>query len=156
MPRCFGQNTPWNQGFGDARLNAKGKFRMTNLKKIILMSGRSAVLALTGCEMLNHHEGDRTAGRALDDKTITATVQHDLNREPVYKFNDVDVKTFDSVVQLSGFVPDLTEAYAQASEGVTQVVNNITLKSNDNLAPTGRPNHNDNDNDDRNYNNNPR
>jgi hypothetical protein len=161
MPPCFGQNTPWNQGFGDARLNAKGKFRMTNLKKIILMSGMSAVLALTGCEMLNHHEGDRTAGRALDDKTITATVQHDLNREPVYKFNDVDVKTFDGVVQLSGFVNSQEQKerageIAKRAEGVTQVVNNITLKSNDNLAPTGRPNHNDNDNDDRNYNNNPR
>jgi osmotically-inducible protein OsmY len=118
---------------------------MLNLKKIILVSGMSAVFALTGCEMMNHHSDDRTAGRALDDKTITATVQNDLNREPVYKFNDVDVKTFDGVVQLSGFV-DTDEQkrrageIARGAEGVAQVVNNITLKSGNNLAPTSRPN----------------
>ena len=130
---------------------------MLNLKKIILVSGMSAVFALTGCEMLNNHSGDRTAGRALDDKTITSTVQHDLNREPVYKFSGVDVKTYDGVVQLSGFV-DTNEQkqragdIARQAEGVTQVVNNITLKPAGNLQPTGRPNdayRHDNDNDKR-------
>jgi len=127
---------------------------MLNLKKIILVGGMSAMFALTGCEMMNHSAGDRTAGRALDDKTITATVQHDLNREPVYKFSGVDVKTFDGVVQLSGFV-DTDEQkqragdIAQHSEGVVQVVNNISLKPQGNLQPTGRY---DNDRDhDNNY-----
>lgn len=115
---------------------------MLNLKKMFLVGGMSAIFALTGCEMLNHH-GDRTMGRTLDDKTITSTVKHDLNREPVYKFGDVDVKTFDGVVQLSGFV-DTNEQkqragdIAQRAEGVTQVVNNITLKPQGNLQPTGR------------------
>lgn len=118
---------------------------MLNLKKMILVGGMSAMFALTGCEMLNHHDGDRTAGRALDDKTVTATVQHDLNREPVYKFNGVDVKTYDGVVQLSGFVDtqeqkDRAGDIAKQAEGVTQVVNNISLKPNGNLQPTGRPN----------------
>jgi len=124
---------------------------MLNLKKMFLVGGMSAMFALTGCEMLNHH-GDRTMGRALDDKTITSTVKHDLNREPVYKFGDVDVKTFDGVVQLSGFV-DTNEQkqragdIAQRAEGVTQVVNNITLKPQGNLQPTGgRPYDNRNDN----------
>jgi osmotically-inducible protein OsmY len=120
---------------------------MLNLKKLVLVGGMSAVFALTGCEMLNHHSGDRTAGRALDDKTITATVQHDLNREPVYKFNGIDVKTYNGVVQLSGFV-DTEEQRRRAgdiasqSQGVTQVVNNITLKPAGNLQPTGRPDDN--------------
>jgi osmotically-inducible protein OsmY len=125
---------------------------MLNLKKIVLVGGMSAVFALTGCEMMHHDSSDRTAGRALDDKTITATVQHDLNREPVYKFNGVDVKTFDGVVQLSGFV-DTNEQkqrageIAKQAEGVTQVVNNISLKPTGNLQPTGRDaNHHDNDN----------
>lgn len=106
----------------------------------------SAMFALTGCEMMNHHSGDRTAGRVLDDKSITATVQHDLNREPVFKFNDVDVKTFDGVVQLSGFVSSEDQKrrageIAKQADGVTQVVNNITLKPyGNNLAPTSRPN----------------
>lgn len=106
-----------------------------------------AVFALTGCESMNRHSGERTAGRALDDKTISATVRHDLDREPVYKFTDVDVKTFDGVVQLSGFVTTDDQKrragdIARQAEGVNQVVNNITLKpsGNNNLAPTGRPN----------------
>ena len=117
---------------------------MLNLKKMFLVGGMSAMFALTGCEMMNHHDGDRTAGRALDDKTITATVQHDLNREPVYKFNGIDVKTYSGVVQLSGFVDTQEQKQrageiARQSEGVTQVVNNITLKPAGNLQPTGRP-----------------
>lgn len=107
----------------------------------------TAVIALTGCEMMNHNSGDRTAGRTLDDKTITATVRHDLDREQVYKFDGVDVKTYDGVVQLSGFVDtneqkDRAADIAKRAEGVTQVVNNITLKPNGNLQPTGRSNDN--------------
>jgi osmotically-inducible protein OsmY len=122
---------------------------MLNLKKILLVGGMSAMFALTGCEMFNHHS-DRTIGRTLDDKTITSTVKHDLNREPVYKFSGVDVKTFDGVVQLSGFVETDEQKQragdiAQHSEGVTQVVNNITLKpqgnyQGGNLQPTGQNN----------------
>jgi osmotically-inducible protein OsmY len=124
------------------------------------VSGMTAMIALTGCEMMNHHnDSDRTAGRALDDKTITASVQHDLNREPVYKFNDVDVKTFDGVVQLSGFVEtsqqkDRAGDIAKRVEGVSQVVNNITLKpsDNNNLEPTGRTSdYNNNNNNNNNH-----
>jgi hyperosmotically inducible protein len=123
---------------------------MLNLKKMFLVGGMGAMFALTGCEMLNHH-GDRTMGRTLDDKTITSTVKHDLNREPVYKFSDVDVRTFDGVVQLSGFV-DTNEQKQRAgdiagrAEGVTQVMNNISLKPQGNLQPTGRPYDDRNDN----------
>jgi len=128
---------------------------MLNLKKMFLVGGMCAAFALTGCQMLNHNS-DRTMGRRLDDSTITSTVKHDLNREPVYKFSGVDVKTFDGVVQLSGFV-DTDEQkqragdIAQHSEGVVQVVNNISLKPQPqgNLQPTGRY---DNDRDhDNNY-----
>ena len=116
----------------------------------------SAMFALTGCEMMNHHSGDRTAGRALDDKTIMATVKHDLNREPVYKFDGVDVKTYDGVVQLSGFVDTedqkrMAGDIAKRSEGVTQVVNNISLKPAGNLQPTGRPGDASRDNNNNNY-----
>lgn len=103
----------------------------------------SALFALSGCELFNRHEGERTVGGPLDDKTMTESVKHDLGREPVYKFADVDVKTFDGVVQLSGFVDTDSQKQRAAditrqSEGVTQVVNNITLKAQGNLQPTGR------------------
>ncbi len=124
---------------------------MRNLKKLLLTSGASAamaIVALTGCQMNGSHEGDRTAGRALDDRVITENVRSRLRNEPVYKFSDVDVKTFAGVVQLSGFVNTDDQKrrageLAQNVEGVTRVVNNITLKPNtDNgtLSPTGATN----------------
>jgi len=121
---------------------------MRNFKKLALIGGTSAIMAatiLTGCESSRH--SDRTAGRALDDKIITESVEQKLQREPVYKFSDVDVKTFSGVVQLSGFVSSEEQKrrageLAQQVEGVARVVNNITLKetSGTGLQPTGRTN----------------
>jgi osmotically-inducible protein OsmY len=121
---------------------------MLNLKKLILVSGTSAalaVLSLTGCAEMNHrsNSGDRTTGRSLDDKMITSAVKSELNHEPVYKFSDVDVKTFGGVVQLSGFVTSDDQKrrageIAQRVEGVAQVVNNISLKPTGTLTPTSR------------------
>ncbi|MEY2466225.1 MAG: hypothetical protein QOD03_746 [Verrucomicrobiota bacterium] len=121
---------------------------MIHLKKLVLITGTSAalaVLSLTGCAEMNHrsNSADRTAGRSLDDKMVTAAVKSDLRREPVYKFDDVDVKTFGGVVQLSGFVDSQEQKrrageIAQHTEGVAQVVNNISLKQAGNMQPTGR------------------
>ncbi len=121
---------------------------MRNLKKLALITGASAIMAttvLTGCQTDRH--SDRTAGRALDDKIITKNVEEKLQREPVYKFSDVDVKTFAGVVQLSGFVStdeqkNRAGQIAQQVEGVSRVVNNITLKETmgSGLQPTGRTN----------------
>jgi hyperosmotically inducible protein len=77
----------------------------------------------------------------VDDSRITADVQKDLKFEPVYKFSDVDVKTFNGVVQLSGFVTTDEQKrrageIAQQAPGVSQVVNSITLKPQ--ITPTGR------------------
>lgn len=116
---------------------------MRNLTKIILIGGTSVMLALTGCEMV-HSDSDRTAGRQLDDKTITQNIRNQLASDPVYKFNEVDVKTFDGVVQLSGFVDTdaqkrIAGDVAQRVPGVTQVQNDIALipNQNGNLQPTG-------------------
>ena len=104
-----------------------------------------AVAALSGCESWWHggqQRGERSEGRMVDDNRITHTVKSDLRNEPVYKFTDVDVKTFDGVVQLSGFV-NTEEQKRRAAElaqrvpGVAQVVNNITLKP-ETPTPTGR------------------
>lgn len=101
-----------------------------------------ATAGLTGCQTWGHRgDGERTAGRMVDDAKITADVQKDLKLEPVYKFSDVDVKTFNGVVQLSGFVTTDEQKrrageIAQKTEGVTQVVNSITLKPQ--ITPTGR------------------
>jgi hyperosmotically inducible protein len=124
-------------------LNAKGFYLMLNLKNLVLICGASAVLAgFTGCNMMRGEGGtsDRSEGRSLDDKQITSSVEKKLKAEPTYKFTDVDVKTFAGVVQLSGFVSSEEQKQragdlAQSTEGVTRVVNNISLK--EQLAPTG-------------------
>src|SRR5690242_19069378 len=119
---------------------------MRNFKHLILVTGASAVVALgglTGCESWDHRTSERSEGRMVDDHKISSEVRRDLVNEPVYKFNDVDVKTFNGVVQLSGFVNSEDQKrraaeIAQQIPGVTQVVNNITLKPTG-YAPTGRP-----------------
>jgi osmotically-inducible protein OsmY len=109
-----------------------------------LLLGAASVLALTGCESYhNRASGDRTEGRMVDDHRITAQIKSDLNHEPVYKFNDVDVKTFNGVVQLSGFVNTEDQKrraaeIAQSAPGVAQVQNAISLKTEPAPSPTGR------------------
>ena len=108
------------------------------------ISALAALVGLTGCETFQHHDGERTAGRVLDDKTITAKVVTALKTEPVFKFDQVDVKTFDGVVQLSGFVntdeqKNRAAELAQQTPGVSQVVNSISLKPQPGPTPTGRP-----------------
>jgi osmotically-inducible protein OsmY len=122
---------------------------MTNFKRLMLISGATAAVALTsltGCSTWREHTtmatNDRSAGRVVDDKKITADIKAGLRSEPTYKFTDVDVKTFDGVVQLSGFVnsPDQKQRAAQIAQqmqGVTQVQNNILLKP-QSPTPTGR------------------
>jgi hyperosmotically inducible protein len=120
---------------------------MKNFKKLVLTGGCGAAIALTtltGCQTWGNHSSDRTAGRVTDDKATTARVQRALQNEPVYKFSDVDVKTFNGAVQLSGFVTTEDQkrqagTIAQQVEGVGQVINNITLKPGV-PTPTGRAN----------------
>jgi osmotically-inducible protein OsmY len=117
---------------------------MRNLKKLTVISSLSAavaVLGLSGCE--THKDSERTEGRVVDDSRITHNIQSDLRNEPVFKFNEVDVKTFNGVVQLSGFVntedqKQRAAELAQRTAGVTQVVNGITLKPMTAPTPTGR------------------
>jgi osmotically-inducible protein OsmY len=121
---------------------------MRNLKKLALISATGllmAATAFTGCQ--TRQSGDRTAGRALDDRMISKNVEKKLEKEPVYKFSDVDVKTFAGVVQLSGFVSSEEQKsrageLARSVEGVERVVNNITLipGTSPGLTPTGRAN----------------
>ncbi len=119
---------------------------MKSWKRWVLLCGFAAVLGLTGCQTWTGHRSDeRTSGQVIDDKRITSEVKGALANEPVFKFNDVDVKTFEGVVQLSGFVNTEEQkqragAVAQQTPGVARVVNNITLKPSQGPTPTGRIN----------------
>ena len=78
----------------------------------------------------------RTSGRVMDDRSTTTRVKSALNKNPVYKFPNVDVNTYNGVVQLSGFVHrDEQKAVAaemtQGIEGVREVINNISIAAQD-------------------------
>lgn len=103
-------------------------------EKSWIVAGLSLAVALTtftGCQTAP--KDGRSAGLAMDDKHVTARVKESLDSEPVYKFTDVDVRTFAGTVQLSGFVmtqgqKTRAQEIAQHTEGVREVVNAITLK----------------------------
>jgi len=119
---------------------------MPNIKKLLLL-GAATVVGLTGCQTYHSRAtSERSEGRMVDDHRITAAVKSELRREPVYKFNDVDVKTFNGVVQLSGFVNSEDQKrraaeIAQRVDGVAQVQNAIALKP-ETPSPTGRTGNN--------------
>jgi hyperosmotically inducible protein len=101
--------------------------------------GATALLALaigaTGC----HSNPDRTTGQAINDKMTAMNVNHALSSDAVLKYPDVHVQVYNGQAQLTGFV-DTEQQRKRAAEltatvpGVTQVINEITLKP----EPTGR------------------
>jgi hypothetical protein len=98
--------------------------------------------ALAGCKTPTHDE--RSEGRVVDDKNITADIEKNLEADPTYKFESVGVRTFAGVVELSGFVNNedqktRAETIARNTQGVREVANGITLKA-INTEPTGRTN----------------
>jgi hypothetical protein len=104
-------------------------------EKSRLLAGLSLAAAmmmtLAGCQTAP--KDGRSKGLALDDKHVTERVKESLDTEPVYKFTDVEVRTFAGTVQLSGFVmtqgqKNRAQEIAQHTEGVREVVNAITLK----------------------------
>jgi len=97
-----------------------------------------AIISFTGCEMTHSHRDERSEGRTIDDKNITADLKKGLEAEPAYKFNGVEIKTFAGIVNLSGFVNTdgqkmRAQDIAERTDGVKQVINGISLKP---LMPT--------------------
>src|SRR5512141_1284235 len=119
---------------------------MTKFNKLMLAAGLGAVVVtsgLTGCSsMIPRNTSDgRTTGQALDDRRLASDVKKSLAKDPLYKFDAVDVKTFNGVVQLVGFA-NSEEQKRRAGEitqqipGVARVENDIALKPT--TTPTGR------------------
>jgi len=116
---------------------------MRNFKNLFIsiLSATIAVMGLAGCQT---SRDERTAGRESDDHKITEQVKDKLSEEPVFKFGNVDVRTFNGVVQLSGFVntEDQKRRAAEVAQDVphvAEVVNSISLKPQIPATPTGRP-----------------
>jgi len=89
-----------------------------------------AFVTLAGCA---GSETSRSTGTYLDDKTISTKVEAQLAADSITQAIQVDVETYDGVVQLSGFVNSekmrqRAVEIARGVEGVKKVINNIELK----------------------------
>ena len=87
----------------------------------------------TGCAVT---QGRESAGAYAKDKTIVTKIKTAMYTDPVVKGTQVEVKSLNGVVQLSGFVDsqeakDRAGQIASQTKGVVQVYNNI-------LLPTGK------------------
>ena len=93
-----------------------------------------AIPACTSQEPNGEHPyKHETAGQYIDDATITTRVKAAIFSESGLKSTEIDVKTYNGVVQLSGFVSsqaDIDRAMdiARKVEGVTSVNNDMRLK----------------------------
>ncbi len=104
---------------------------MKNIKSL----GMAIVLAtaaagFAGCAG-NRYE--QSTGEHIDDTVTTGRVKSALSKDSLYKYPDVKVSTFKGTVQLSGFVnqkaqKDRAGDLAKNTEGVREVVNNISVK----------------------------
>lgn len=100
------------------------------LKEILVIWALTAALA--SCSAIS---GRETAGEYVDDATITTKVKTAIITDPVLKTKaiQINVETFQKIVQLSGFVDspqDSTRAADVASkvEGVREIKNNIVVR----------------------------
>ena len=112
---------------------------MQNRKQLVTIGRLCAVIglgSLVGCSSLmktDEPEDTRSAGRVKDDKNITENVQKKLKGDPVYKFEQVEVKTYGGTVQLSGFVDtpqqrQRAEDVARNVGGVSHLINGVAIK----------------------------
>ena len=90
----------------------------------------AAMLFALGCAGTPTQE---STGEYLDDSTITTKVKTAIYNEPSLKVAQINVKTFKSAVQLSGFVDSYADVYkagsvARAVKGVASVDNDIKVK----------------------------
>ncbi|KGK43381.1 transporter [Nitrincola sp. A-D6] len=89
-----------------------------------------SMLLLAGCAA---PEKQQTVGAYIDDTTITTRVKATILEDPELRVNEINVETFDGVVQLSGFVSSQTEInravrVTRNVEGVKSVKNDMQVK----------------------------
>lgn len=88
------------------------------------------ITALLGCAGTQKHE---STGQYVDDSVITTKVKAAIFNEPTLKSLEINVKTYQGVVQLSGFV-DSDQSVKKAGEvacnidGVKSVRNDLIVK----------------------------
>ena len=105
----------------------------TTMRKPLAAVLLAASAALAGCTAT---ATDRTAGRFIDDGTLTGRVKTALVRDAARVATEVNVTTYRGVVQLSGFVDsesDKNQAaqVARSVQGVESLHNDLRVKPRD-------------------------
>jgi hyperosmotically inducible protein len=91
------------------------------------------ITMMTGCAVTS---GRETIGEYTDDKAITTKVKTALARDSQVKAHQVNVTTFQGVVQLSGFVD--TQAEKDRATEVVRNIEGVKELHNDLVVATGR------------------
>jgi len=100
------------------------------MKRPFVILFAAAVLLATGCASTSNRE---STGQYIDDSSITTRVKKAIFDEPSLKVAQINVETYKSVVQLSGWVDSTAQlgtagSVARSVEGVTSVKNDLRLK----------------------------
>lgn len=103
------------------------------MKTAYRLLGVLAVLALLGLAGCAGTATERSTGAYIDDKTISAKVEGKLALDSLTQALQVEVETYEGVVQLSGFVDNAetlqrAEEIARSVPGVKEVRNNLILR----------------------------
>ena len=103
---------------------------MTLPKRLSAIFLAASMLLAIGCAGTSSKE---STGEYIDDTTITTKVKSAIFDEPSLKVFQINVETYKSVVQLSGFVrsnADISKAgsVARSVRGVVSVKNDLLLR----------------------------
>lgn len=103
---------------------------MTLLKRSSALLTAALLLFALGCASTSTQE---STGQYMDDTVITTRVKTAILNEPSLKVLQINVETYQNVVQLSGFVSsraDMEKAVevARSVKGVRSVKNDMLLR----------------------------
>jgi hyperosmotically inducible protein len=95
------------------------------------LAAAAVFLATAGCAGNRYN---RSTGEYIDDHSLQLRVDHALNENPDYKFDDVSIVTFKGTIQLNGFVDTADQKnkagdIARQVQGVRAVENNISVEN---------------------------
>jgi osmotically-inducible protein OsmY len=103
---------------------------MVSAKRFFAVFIAASMLFAAGCGSTEKKE---STGEYFDDTTITTKVKAAIFNEPTLKVLQINVETYKSVVQLSGFANSNSDIYtagkvARSVKGVASVKNDMRLK----------------------------
>jgi osmotically-inducible protein OsmY len=103
---------------------------MTMLKRLSAVFIVASMLSVLGCATQSKPQ---TTGAYMGDAWVTTQVKTGILNEPSLKVAQINVETYQSVVQLSGFVDNAASQakaveIARAVKGVTAVKNDMRLR----------------------------